>query len=181
LAHSTRNKKKEKNTKTYDLTLAAVFCAIISVARIFSYIVPPIRTMLGFIIISGAYFGPTKAATIGVVSILVSNCFLGHGLWTIFQIIAVLIIGFISGIFKKEKLRKNKILLFTWSIFSVFIYSFIMLGYFFLNTKLSSISATAAYFISGIPKDIFHVVSTFFAIKFFFDPIGKLLEKFYKL
>jgi uncharacterized membrane protein len=167
---------------SFQIASCAVFCAIVTFAKIASYIIPPLRTMVALIIIAGFSFGSFNACVIATVSVLVSGCFLGHGLWTPFQIFGLAIIGLISGILSKnETIIKNKFFLCFWSTLCVLVYSIVMTGYFILSFKINITDTVAfiAYMIYVLKKDIIHLIVTIFTVIFLCEPIQKISNKSY--
>ncbi|MDR3157385.1 MAG: ECF transporter S component [Lactobacillales bacterium] len=148
-----------------------------TITRIASCFIP-IRTIIGFIIIASIYLGPPVGASIGFVSVLVSNFFVGHGLWTPFQLLAVIIIALLTGfIFKREKLVENKIFLLFWSIICVAIYSINMLVYSLTNANAGFWPVIISHFTVKIWIEFARLISTIMIVFIFTKPIGKIIKR----
>jgi uncharacterized membrane protein len=180
--------KKQNRISSIDLIIISVLCSICSVIRIIFHHIPYITPFTALVIIIGSYLGPYYGFSVGALSILVSNFILGQGLWTIFQMIAISIVGCLSGIFFKNSRHKNipRTLLCIWGIFSAnIIYGVILSLYefvFIYNKIFDPFQFFAIYLASTLTSGIWHAASTIFCLLFFFDPIGKVLisNKFYK-
>jgi energy-coupling factor transport system substrate-specific component len=115
---------------------------------------------------------------VGVVSILVSNCFLGHGLWTIFQITAIAIIGYLSGtLFKSGKNISFSLMCIWGGVSTFFIYNGIMTLYLLIfNEKYSfSLLGFVALYFFRLIKNIAYAVSTVFFLIFLSKPVKRVL------
>lgn len=170
-------KHSKKKITSKQLISASLFCTIITITRIASCFIP-IRTIIGFIIIASIYLGPLMGAGIGFISVLVSNFFVGHGLWTPFQLLAVTIIALLTGfLFKKEKLVGNKIFLLFWSILCVVIYSVSMLAYSLTNANAGFWPVIISHFTITIWIEFARLISTIMIVFIFTKPIGKIIKR----
>lgn len=165
----------KKNLASKEIAIASVFCAIITVVRIVAYIFPG-RPIIGLLIITSMYLGSCNGAMIGIVSFLISNCFLNHGLWTPFQLLAAILIGFSSGFLKDKKWGKNKIVLTLWTTFCVILYSIIMIFYHLASTGSKLPALIIWYFTSGILKDAGALILNVAIVLFLTNPVGKILK-----
>ena len=182
-----KNISKLKIT-SFDVTLAAAFCSVITIARVALAVVPA-RTIVGLIIITGICLGPFFGVTVGITSILVSNIIIGHGVWTLLQMFGISIIGFMSGLFfKNTTYNKNKILLIIWCVlsaiiyafFSTFCYSLFMINSVSSKPKSLVLERALIYYISTgmCLKDIMTIVSTNMIVLWLTEPIEKMINLF---
>jgi energy-coupling factor transport system ATP-binding protein len=173
--------KKRNQISNTDLMIISVLCSICSAVRIIFHYIPYITPFTALIIIIGSYLGSYYGFSVGALSIFVSNFVLGQGLWTLFQMIAISIIGYLSGIFFKNSRRKNvsRTLLWIWGIFSVnVIYGGILSFYEFIfvyNKIFDPFQFFTIYLKSTLVGGIWHAISTIFCLAFFFNSIGKVL------
>ncbi len=71
-----------------EIALVAMLGAVSAVLRIPFAAIPSVQPSTYLIICSGYVFGPVAGFMVGAITALVSNFFLGHGPWTIYQMFA---------------------------------------------------------------------------------------------
>lgn len=81
-----------------EIVIIAVLCALGVAGRAAFYMLPQFKPVLALVIISGAAFGGETGFLVGSVTMLVSNMLFQQGPWTPWQMFAMGIIGFISGL-----------------------------------------------------------------------------------
>lgn len=92
-----------------EITVIAVLSAMAVASRAALYMFPQFKPVLALIIIAGVCFGGEAGFLVGAITAFVSNFFLSQGPWTIWQMFAMGMVGFISGIlFKKGFIRKTQ-------------------------------------------------------------------------
>jgi len=110
-------------TNSKEIALAAMLGTISAVFRVPFAAVPGVQPCTCIIFCSGYVFGPVAGFAVGAITVVVSNFFLGHGPWTLYQIIAWGLIGMAAHLFSRIKL--NRVLLIIIGIVSGFIYGLI--------------------------------------------------------
>jgi uncharacterized membrane protein len=168
---------------TKDLAFIAVLCSICSVCRIVFHFIPYITPFTALVIIIGSYLGPFYGFSIGTCSVFISNFFLGQGLWTPFQMLAIAIIGYFSGIFfAKTKKEKSLILLSIWSLLGTsIIYGVVLSIHQFMfmfswDTTEAFSKFFAVFAVSFFTNGIWHAISTVLFLLFGGKSIGKILK-----
>lgn len=81
-----------------EISLIAALAAIAAVGRIPFAALPSVQPTTFFVIISGFVFGPATGFLVGSVAAFSSNLILGHGPWTLWQMLAWGACGASSGI-----------------------------------------------------------------------------------
>lgn len=71
-----------------EIPLIAVLAALAALGRIPFAAVPGLQPATFIVAASGFVFGPATGFLVGAVTALVSNIFLGHGPWTVWQMVA---------------------------------------------------------------------------------------------
>ena len=89
-----------------EIVLIAMLGTVSSVLRIPFAAMPNVQPCTYLIICSGYVLGPTAGFAVGAITALVSNFFLGHGPWTLYQMIAWGLAGFSAGAIRKFKLNR---------------------------------------------------------------------------
>ena len=96
-----------KKISTGEITLVATFIALAVVSRAVFYLIPQFKPIGAVVIISAVCLGAQRGYIVGSVSAFISNFIFGQGFWTPFQMVALGLVGFISGlIFKKIKAKR---------------------------------------------------------------------------
>lgn len=163
-----------------EMMVISVLAAIGVAGRAAFYMVPSFKPVAALVIIAGVSFGGEAGFLVGVLTMMVSNMFMGQGPWTPWQMFSFGIIGFLAGIlFQKGILKPKRLSLCIYGFLSViFIYGGIMnpasiLMSYGQITKESLI----AYYISGLPVDSVHAVSTVFFLWVMAKPMLEKLER----
>ena len=169
-----------KRPQARELVIISVLCAIAVAGRAAFFMLPQFKPVVALVIIAGVCFGGETGFLIGAVTGFVSNFFFGQGPWTPWQMFAFGVIGFIAGIlFQKGLLRKTKASLCIFGAFATFIiYGGIMnpSTVIMSQDKLNFAMIKAAY-ISGVPFDLVHAVSTAFFLWFISEPMIDKLDR----
>ena len=118
-----RFEKREKNIKR--MILIAIMIALSSIGRIIFAPIPGFKPVTAMTVITAMYFGSEAGFMTGALSAVISNFFFGQGPWTPFQMFSWGILGFIAGLIA-DPLRRNKIILTIYAIFSGILFSLIM-------------------------------------------------------
>jgi energy-coupling factor transport system substrate-specific component len=110
-------------TNSKEIALVAMLGTISAVFRIPFAAIPGIQPCTYIIFCTGYVFGPVAGFAVAAITVVVSNFFLGHGPWTLYQIIAWGFIGLAAHLFTRIKL--NTILLIVTGIVSAYLYGLI--------------------------------------------------------
>jgi energy-coupling factor transport system substrate-specific component len=110
-------------TTSKEIALVAMLGTIAAVLRVPFAAVPGVQPCTYLIICSGYVFGPVSGFTVGAITALISNFFLGHGPWTLYQMIAWGLAGLSAGLL--SRLRLNKALLVVLGIIWGYLYGLI--------------------------------------------------------
>lgn len=174
---------EKRKVTSRELIVIAVVAAIAAVGRCAFFMVPHFKPVLAIVIIASIALGPEAGFLVGALSEFVSNFFFGQGPWTPWQMLAFGIVGFITGImYKKGLLSKKRRYICVWG----FIMALVPCG-FILNTSVIFTTAVEirsaaplAIYLSGIPVDTVHAVSTFIFLYFLTNPMCDKLERIKK-
>jgi len=110
-------------TNSKEIALVAMLGTISAVFRVPFAAIPGVQPCTCIIFCAGYVFGPVAGFAVGAITVVVSNFFLGHGPWTLYQIIAWGLIGMAAHLFHRIKL--NRVLLIIIGIVCGFIYGLI--------------------------------------------------------
>lgn len=179
----------EKRKPSLRESMVIVVLSAVTVAgRAAFYMVPHAKPMAALIILSGAGLGGEAGFLVGALAMLVSNIFFGQGPWTPWQMFAMGILGFVSGIVFRQDTpcsKKKKYGICVLGFVSVVIlYGGIMNPASVLmyqeNVNLEMILSAYAM---GIPFDLIHAGFTFLFLWIGAAPvlekIGRIRRKIY--
>lgn len=71
-----------------ELSLIMVLATLAGVGRVPFGSIPSVQPTTFIVMMAGFVFGPLRGFIVGIVATLISNCFLGHGTWTLWQMLA---------------------------------------------------------------------------------------------
>lgn len=159
------------------IIIIAVMSALTVVGRIIFAAVPAFKPVTALVVITAMYFGSEAGFITGALSAIISNLYFGQGAWTPFQMFTWGLIGLIAG-FLSKPLKKSKLFLCIYGIFSGVIFSLIMDvfstvwldGTFNLKRYLTLIA-------SAVPFTVIYAVSNVIFLLLLAKPIGKKLER----
>lgn len=164
--------------KTRKLIIISVLCALAVGGRAVFYTLPQFKPLIAIVIISGICFGGETGFLVGAVSGFVSNFFFGQGPWTPWQMFALGLIGFMAGIlFAKIKVSKISVTIFG-ILATIIIYGGItnpqML---FMMQEEITFEMLLITYMSGLPFDILHALSTAFFLYFITEPMTDKINR----
>ena len=160
-------------------TMAALACA----GRAAFFMIPSFKPIVAIVIISGIAFGGEAGFLVGAVTMLVSNFLFGQGPWTPWQMFAMGFIGFLSGVLHQKGLLPAKRL--TLCIYGFLVTFFIYGGIMnpaalFMSVYKFTWSGLLAIYISGVPVDLVHSLSTFIFLWLGARPLLEKLQRIKK-
>ena len=171
---------ERKRPPAREVVLLSSLTIIATLSRILFFPFPQIKPMGAIIILSAIIFGKNAGFLIGLLSVFISNMFIGQGPWSLYQAIAFGMIGFLSGIiFSHIKPTTFNLLIYTF--FSILlIYGLIVnISSLLLYTKNSmiSIKLIITYLMAGLPFDLIHAISCSFFIYFLKRPFIEKMNR----
>lgn len=174
---------EKKDLKLEKLVLIAAFVALATVSRILFNVItilPGFNPVSAIIILIAIVFGGEVGFMVGALTAFISNNYLSHGPWTVFQMFSWGIIGYLSGLFSKI-LKKNKIILIIFGIFSGILFSIIMDIYTVLSID-NAFNFKRFLFVQSIslPFTITYIVANVIFLILFGDLFIKRLERIIK-
>ncbi len=87
-----------RRPQTRELVLLAVLCAIGVAGRQVFYMLPEFKPVAALVVVSGAALGAETGFLVGSVTMLASNMLFSQGPWTPWQMFAMGLVGFLSGL-----------------------------------------------------------------------------------
>ena len=169
-----------RKPKARELVIISVLSALGVAGRAAFFMLPQFKPVMAITIIAGVAFGGESGFLVGAVTMLASNVMFSQGPWTPFQMFAMGIVGFLSGVlFKKGFLRKTRSSLCVFGVLSaIIIYGGIMnpstltWGNSTINSK-----TLLTCFVTGFPMDCIHAVATALFLFLIAEPCLEKLER----
>ena len=145
-------------------------------------IMPNIQPMTALLLIIALNIGIVDSLIVSLLSILLTNLFLGMGPWTVLQIISFALVILLTGLIKyfyRSDSFIHRLIFAVWAGLMGFAYGFVIS---YLNVHLYGMSNFWVYYLNGVPFDLLHAVGNvgFFII---LEPIivPIILKKFGKI
>jgi energy-coupling factor transport system ATP-binding protein len=163
-----------------ELVILAVLCALAIGGRAVFFALPGFKPVAALVILTGVAFGAEAGFLVGSVTMLVSNMLFGQGPWTPWQMFAMGTVGLIAGIlFRKGLLNRDRLSLSVFGGMSIFIiYGGILnpnsVWMFQSSPTLKMVLTT---YITGIPADTIHALSTVFFLWFLSEAMLQKLDR----
>ena len=172
-----------RKPKAREIMVISVLAAIGVAGRAAFFMVPSFKPVAAIVILTGVSFGGEAGFLVGCLIMMLSNMFMGQGPWTPWQMFSFGIIGFLAGIlYQKGILKARKRDLCIYGFLSVvLIYGGIMnpasilMSYGYITP-----ASLVAVYISGIPVDLVHALSTVIFLWFLSRPLLEKLERIKK-
>lgn len=166
-----------------EIALIASLIGIAVVSRAVFYLIPQVKPIGAVVVVSGVCLGAKRGYLVGAFSAFISNFIFGQGIWTPFQMVALGLVGFISGMVF-ERIKANKVgLAFVGFLLTFALYGFIvdMSSVLMLSADLSLPSVLAVYG-AGVPFSlVFGITTAVFLFLFgetFVKKINRLQTKY---
>ncbi len=171
---------ESRKPKARELVLISVLCALAVAGRAAFFALPQFKPVVALIIITAVCFGSETGFLVGAITGFVSSFFFGQGPWTPWQMFALGLIGFISGLFFHTGfIRKKRIPLCIFgAVVTVVVYGGIMNPASAIITYGNpTIRHILSAFAAGLPFDLIHGASTVFFLYFISEALIEKLER----
>lgn len=122
---------------------------------------PNIQPMTAMFIIISLNIGVPDGLIVSLLSMLLTNLFLGMGPWTLMQIFSFAVVILFTGllkIFYQFGNIKIRFVFAIWALIVGFIYGFVIS---YLNFRLYGLNNFLVYYINGLPFDLMHGIGNF--------------------
>lgn len=152
-----------------------MLCAAAIVGRIALTALPNVQPVTVILILMAAYIGTWDAVISAVVIVLVTNLYMGMGIWTLFQVIAWGVVALVSGLLFRR--RRNQFVMLGWAILCGFFYGAVI-SIMSCRTVYAGGGSVPylTYWLSGLLYDGYHAVGNALFI-WFLQPLFERLTK----
>lgn len=161
------------------VSIIATTSALAGAFRIPFAFLPNVQPTTFIIMCAGYVFGPMSGFISGAIATLVSNTFLGHGPWTLWQMIAWGLAGAFGGLLGKLSHKYNRLgftlILFIWG----FLFDYIMnLWHFIYFIYPHSLKSFVALYAASFFFDLSHGVGNAIFAWLFGEDLIRILKRF---
>lgn len=157
--------------RTRRLMLIAMLSTMAYAGRMMFSFIPNVQPTTTIIILVTIYIGPIDGLLVAIITMLMSNLYLGMGPWTIAQIVAFSSIVFLFHIVKKTSVHIKYYPII--ALFSGLFYGFVIS---LVQAPFFGWEIFFPYWISGIPFDIYHALGNFGFFIILYKPLGNILN-----
>lgn len=170
--------KTERNLSSQSDMIVLFLLGVFAVSgRILLEPIPNVQPVTVIILMSGIYFGVTRSIILATSVALISNLFLGHGLWTLYQAFGWSLVGVIGALLSNKLHSKNTTSntpLMVLAAFCAFIFDWVV--------SLSVLHTLGpdllfVYIVSGIPFDLLHAVGNMFFVAWLASPLSEIMMR----
>lgn len=167
---------QEPDTKK--LVLTASLAAIAAIGRIAFYMIPQFKPVLAIVILAGVLVGAYEGFMVGALTGFVTNFYFGQGPWTVWQMFAFGLAGFIAGVLF-HKIKFNRLILCIYGLISAFlIYGLIMnLETVIMYPGPVTSKRVLAVYAAGLPFDCIHGLATYVFLFFIYHPFVEKINR----
>ncbi len=99
-------------TTSKEIALISMLGTIAAVLRVALAGIPGLQPCTFLVVCSGSVFGPVAGFMVGALTPLVSNFFLGHGPWTVYQMFAWGLVGVSAAYMRRLRLGRMGLIIF---------------------------------------------------------------------
>ena len=170
----------EKKSASGKMLILSVMVALSVLGRFAFSVLPHFKPVTAIVVIAGMYLGAESGFLCGALSAVLSNIMFGQGPWPPFQMFSWGLIGLLAAFFSVS-LKKSKLALAVFGVFSGIIFSLLMDGWTVLWAEGTfSASRYLAFVVSALPVTAIYAVSNVLFLLVLAVPIGGKLDRVIK-
>lgn len=167
----------EKKGSTGKMLILSVMVALSVLGRFAFSALPHFKPVTAIVVIAGIYLGAESGFLCGALSAVLSNIIFGQGPWTPFQMFSWGLIGFLAAT-ASPLLKKSKLALAAYGIFSGVMFSLLMDGFSTLWAEGTfSLSRYGAFIVAALPVTAVYAVSNVIFLLALSAVMGEKLER----
>lgn len=176
---------EDRRPQAREVVVIAVMAGLGVAGRMAFFMLPQFKPMAAIVIITGVSLGAEAGFLSGALAGFVSNFFFGQGPWTPWQMFALGIIGFLSGLLFRRKRGKWKYFRLWLCIYGgvsvLVIYGLIMdTQGILLSLGSANKALILSVYVSGFPMNLIHGTATVIFLAVLGEPMMKKLDRIKK-
>jgi energy-coupling factor transport system substrate-specific component len=166
------------NLKPKNLMPIVVLAALAVVGRIVFAPLPNIKPVSAIVIMAGVVFGRRSGFFVGVLAALISNIFFGQGPWTLWQMYAWGLMGYVAGVLAERGILKGRVSVMVYGALAPLGYGLILDSYYFIGFigEQTLASAALAYGL-GLTSSVAHALATVAFLALIYLPWARKLAR----
>ncbi|MBU5360978.1 ECF transporter S component [Enterococcus raffinosus] len=158
-----------------ELSLLSMLVALCVVSRTFFQFIVNVQPVTAILLIITIYWGTYQGLLVSLLSILITNFYMGMGVWTIAQVVTYFLIIFLTGLLKRvPQFRKSILIQAIYAGITGLLFGFFISA---VQAPFLGISAFLPYYLAGIPVDTMHAVGNVAFYLLLTPVLKKLLTK----
>ncbi|MGX7205197.1 hypothetical protein [Enterococcus pingfangensis] len=155
----------------------ALLTAVCVIGRLMTSLIPNVQPITAILLIVTLNIGVVPALIIGSLSLIITNFYLGMGIWTIAQILAFAIIILLTGLLNKlpwKSLLLEVVLGFVLSLLYGLLVSAMLAPFF-------GIKQFWPYYLAGLSFDVMHGIGTVVFYVLLKKPLIKVFQRYQRI
>lgn len=166
-----------RNSNAKDITLIGLFIAISVVTRIGLSGLLNVQITTGIIILVTLNYGLKYGLSIALITPILSNLYLGSGIWTVWQMVCWSVVVLLTYPLKRYK--DSAFIVGSFGLLMGYVYGIIMTIQSVLMFGLYG-NTILGYYIAGLPYDTSHAISNLVFCIVFMKPFSWMVKTFQK-
>lgn len=170
--------KAEKTLTPGNDAMVLVLLGVFAVSgRVLLEPLPNVQPVTVIVLLAGVHYGAARSTVLATSIALISNIFLGHGIWTLYQAAGWSLVGIAGALLSDRMTLSGSISVSRVAALSVaaaFLFDWVV--------SLSALHSFGAemlpvYIISGIPFDILHASGNVFFVAWLSNPMSEIMSR----
>lgn len=163
------------NFSVRKITFLALTTAAAIVGRTLFASIPNVQPVTDIVLVLTIYLGFKEGFSVALLTILITNLYMGMGIWTVFQIASYGIILFITWILRRI-LKKSFLLQIVFSVAAGFLYGFIISLLYAIS--FLGVERFLPYYVAGLTFDLLHGIGNGILYMVFIPIFLKAIRKY---
>ena len=171
---------ENRKMKTSELVTAAVMISICVVSRCAFVFAPQVKPMCAFVVVTACAFGANVGFVTGALSVFLSNFVFGQGMHTPFQMLAMGLVGFLSGLlfYKRDTVKNRLTVALSGAALCFFVYGFLVdTCSVLMLDAVGSLREALSIYASGAVFNLIHAAATFVVLLLVLKPMNDKLSR----
>lgn len=163
---------------TTELVILSLIGSIAAVLRLPFAVLPSVQPTTFIIIATAIVIGPWGGLIIGLLAAFISNLYLGHGPWTLFQMLAWGLCGFYAGFLRNTIMMRTVIGRSIYGFISGILFGWFMnLSFIIFIVQTLDWKIILPYYVASFPFDLNHAITNSLLLIFFSTLWIKLIRR----
>ena len=170
--------KAEKTLTPGNDAMVLVLLGVFAVSgRVLLEPLPNVQPVTVIVLLAGVHYGAARSTVLATSIALISNIFLGHGIWTLYQAAGWSLVGIAGSLLSDRMTLSGSISVSRVAALSVA--AAFLFGWVVSLSALHSFGAEMlpVYIISGIPFDILHASGNVFFVAWLSNPMSEIMSR----